>query len=368
MENKKRLNIYYPELDGLRFFAFLLVFIHNAEPILHNSGIKIISEYGWIGVDLFFCISAFLLTRLLTTELESKNRIDIFNYFLRRSFKILPQYLVYIFLVFLFIEHIPGDKENLSVDLIGLITFSYNFLYFYVSPSPILLFIHLWSISFEVQYYLVLPGLVKWFKKNSMLKKERGILFLLIIGFIARAIFIKLRLEHPAIYFIPFTHLDSVIGGITIGLGVFDNTLIGKASKSLLLLTGVFLISLIFFLPNNDVTGWYLMLTYPSIGFGMSLIVYSASKEKKSSSASLLQNKWISYLGKISYGLYLFHVSVFFLVSQFLFINFDYTTDDLSRNYAIVLFIAFVVTTFIASIGYQFIEKPFLRLKNINSP
>lgn len=70
MQPEIKPRFYLPELDGLRFIAFMFVFIHNANPILKGTFLEKFSEYSWFGVDLFFCLSGFLITKLLVLEYE----------------------------------------------------------------------------------------------------------------------------------------------------------------------------------------------------------------------------------------------------------------------------------------------------------
>src|SRR5262245_16629502 len=75
MRSENNSRFYYPELDGLRFIAFLLVFIHNAPSVSSSKTWTLLHDYGWIGVDLFFCLSGFLITRLLVTEYQHNGTI-----------------------------------------------------------------------------------------------------------------------------------------------------------------------------------------------------------------------------------------------------------------------------------------------------
>lgn len=350
---------YYPQLDGLRFFAFLLVFIHNALPILTNTSFEVISRYGWIGVDLFFCISAFLITKILLTEQISSEEINKKNYFLRRILKIFPQYLLYIVVIILIKEKLPASNTNIEINLLGLTTFTYNYIYFYVLPSPVLFFIHLWTISFEIQYYIALPFLVEKIKETTANQKRNFLLLFFVIGCIIRTFFIGTKIEHPAIYFIPFTHFDSVIGGVAVGMGLFDKVLTKINGISLFLL-GLVINALVFLFPNNDNITWHLMLTYPFVGAGMSLLVLGSIKNN--SLIWLFGNKIIVSLGKISYGLYLYHILSFYLTNQLLTQKFGLNPEDMMIQY-LVLSISFLITTFISILTFRYIEKPFLSLK-----
>ena len=80
MQNEKQKRFYYPELDGLRFFAFLLVFIHHSPYYVYSPVWEKLHEYGWIGVDLFLCLSAFLITKLLKAEFNSSVQSSSIKY------------------------------------------------------------------------------------------------------------------------------------------------------------------------------------------------------------------------------------------------------------------------------------------------
>lgn len=87
-------NLYFPALDGLRFFAFLWVFVgHLPRP---ESPLIVFQYTNWMGVDLFFVLSAFLITILLLIEYEKTQTISVKNFFIRRSLRILPLYFIVI--------------------------------------------------------------------------------------------------------------------------------------------------------------------------------------------------------------------------------------------------------------------------------
>ena len=362
MQTDNRQHFYYPELDGLRFIAFLLVFIHNANPILKGTFLETFSAYSWFGVDLFFCLSAFLITKLLITEQEQTGKINIQNFYIRRMLRIWPLYFFYIIVGTIIIAPMAGRNINIPGHLASLATFTFNFTYFALLPSPILIFIHLWSISFEEQFYAVIP----WFLRRLLQVGERTVWVYLgvayLIGSVIRAIFIYFQFRHPAVYFLPITHFDSMIGGIFLGLGLLDNFL-DKIQGKVLFLVGILCLSAVFILPNNDVTGWGLMLTYPLIGFGMSLVIFSAIQQKQGLFSKFISNKVFVYLGKISYGLYVFHFGVFGLTVTLISKWIGVQQLPFPRYTVPVLLVSLLLTILFSAISYSLLEKPFLKLK-----
>lgn len=88
--------IYFPELDGLRFFAFLLVFVHHHILLKKVPIFSILHTEGWVGVDLFFALSAFLFTKLLIAEYNKTKTISFRKFYIRRIFRIWPIYFLFI--------------------------------------------------------------------------------------------------------------------------------------------------------------------------------------------------------------------------------------------------------------------------------
>ena len=117
----KSKTFYVPALDGLRFLAFFLVFIHHT-PLFNNFIYVYLNTYGWIGVDIFFALSAFLLSHLLRIEFIQYNHIDKKKFFLRRALRIWPIYFIYLFFselpdkhLMLFTSNIYAVVKNVSV-------------------------------------------------------------------------------------------------------------------------------------------------------------------------------------------------------------------------------------------------------------
>jgi peptidoglycan/LPS O-acetylase OafA/YrhL len=148
---------YFPELDGLRFFAFLLVFIHHSEVISSNPYWLALRDYGWMGVDLFLCLSAFLFTKLLYTEYQRTGTINIPYFYVRRTLRIWPLYYVVTFALILQTVSQLGSS-GLAWRTIGMLTFTDNLLTAaFLTYNPFLYASHLWTIAYEEQFYAVIP-------------------------------------------------------------------------------------------------------------------------------------------------------------------------------------------------------------------
>ncbi len=153
-EDTKR--FYFPELDGLRFLAFLLVFVHH-HPYLNSIPVlSFFRAYGWLGVDLFFVLSAFLFSRLLVEEYKKTNKISFRKFYLRRIFRICPVYIIFVILTILFLYIINYPFSNLELlRVVGLLTFTDNFMTAVHGYNSLSTLAHLWTISYEEQFYVL---------------------------------------------------------------------------------------------------------------------------------------------------------------------------------------------------------------------
>jgi peptidoglycan/LPS O-acetylase OafA/YrhL len=353
--------LYYPELDSLRFFAFLLVLIHHAPYMKSITLWKTLSKYGWIGVDLFLCLSAFLFARLLYVEYQEKGNINIGYFYLRRALRIWPLYFFFFTAMLILSSQVDGWSPYMLKRSIGMLTFTDNIFAAFLNYNFAIWFSdHLWTISYEEQFYLVIPWVLR---KLYQIKKSTAVLFLtgaMLIGTLIRWIFIYNQTEHPDIWVLPITHFESIFGGLMIGLGLFDKFL-KKIPNWLLLIGGLLALYAVTLLPNVEEIQWKLMLTYPLIGIGMSLILYAVMRGNIWLFSHLFKNKVLGYLGKISYGLYVYHVGSLWLAVKIT--DALVSPERLLVYPATALLLGLLITVAISMVSYQFLEKPFLQLK-----
>ena len=168
---------YRPEIDGLRAIAVISVIIFHAQIIINEKNLL---EGGFIGVDIFFVISGYLITRIIFKELLLKNSFDFFNFYERRARRILPMLFVVIFvsIPFAWKKLFPSDFVEYVDSIISSILFVSNFFFYFseteydASSSLLKPFLHTWSLGIEEQFYLISPLLTvfifKYFKKRIL--------------------------------------------------------------------------------------------------------------------------------------------------------------------------------------------------------
>lgn len=356
-KEKKNERIYFPELDGLRFFAFLLVFIHHTSFFSLIPGLSILRTHGWIGVDLFFVLSAFLFTKLLIAEHDKTKKISLKKFYLRRIFRIWPIYYLYIGVAIVFaIFFLDGSlSDYLGIRLNGLLTFTDNIVSAYHGYNTIPLTNHLWTIGYEEQFYIFIPLIILFLVRSSYRTKAIAFGSIIILFTAARILLIQNETPHPAVWVLPITHFESIVLGIVIGFGGFD--FLQKKINSLILGgTGILMFIAITFLPDIDQTTQWINFAYILVGISTSLVLFSVLNNKYLK--VFFSQKIFIYLGKRSYGLYVYHRLCIVVAMKIL----DWTS--LIPNNSLTVFILALIFTIIVSIfSYQIIEKPFLRLK-----
>jgi len=173
---------YRPELDCLRFFAFFAVFIfhtlpqqsdyYSARNIPFATLIASLARAGSFGVDLFFLLSAYLITELLLREKESFGRVHLKSFYVRRILRIWPLYFLAIFIGVL-LTFVDSDQHFPVKYVVAFMLLSGNWLQSLIG-APGSVMNSLWSVSFEEQFYLVWPTVVS---------KVRSVKSLLLISF-----------------------------------------------------------------------------------------------------------------------------------------------------------------------------------------
>ena len=349
---------YRPEIDGLRAIAVGAV-------ILYHSQITILGHQpfkgGFIGVDIFFVISGYLITSIILKELVTTGTFSFKHFYERRIRRILPV-LLFVILLSLPIAWkilLPSNFMDFSKSILYSLGFNSN-LYFHYSgqiygatEGLLKPFLHTWSLSVEEQYYILFPIVLlitfKFFRKI--------IIHILILGFI-----ISLGLaewtsrNHPSIsfYFLHTRMWELLAGSI---LAYFEITL-GHRSKiqklnCILPSLGLLLIghSILFFNDKMFHPSFYTL----SPIIGVCLIIWFSHKDELVN--KILSTKLFVGIGLISYSLYLWHYPIFSFYRNI----YSFYPSGLNSK----LFIALLLFM-ISFLSYRFIESPFRNIKIIN--
>ncbi len=389
---------YFKGLDSLRFFAALAVFFTHVELIKKFTGFgthwidpeeritkfnvfqsviskeidplsPLIAYSSALGVVFFFVLSGFLITYLLLKEKQSNNTIAIGKFYLRRAFRIWPlYYLIFVlgFFVLPFFDFfaVPGQDNFFQQNFWGNLTLYAFFmpnLAFSIYTTAVPNIGQSWSIGVEEQFYLLWPLLIR--KSKNVLKSILWIAGCIIVlkGIILLfSPFVKLDALVVLKKFLAMSKLECMALG---GLGAY--ILFNKKEKILHLvykpisqvLSIVIIPILIYFTPTAFEDILHLLF---SISF-LVIILNVASNEK---SLLRFENRILQYLGRISYGFYMFHVMCIVFTIHFLdkYVGLD---NDINTPQHLLLYgISFLLTVAVSSLSYHIFEKAFIRLKD----
>jgi peptidoglycan/LPS O-acetylase OafA/YrhL len=284
-------------------------------------GIAAVGRAGALGVDLFFALSSYLITELLTREHKATGGLDIRAFYVRRILRIWP---LYFFVLFLFA---PLIGESLPVVPYALLAGNWACAF---AGFPASSFALLWSVSIEEQFYLVWPWIMR----------PRTAVVILAIASITRVALAATGVVHPGVWCNTLARLDPIAGGALLSYALAGRTpeLSGFNRIALLLGGAVGFLAAGGFAPHD---GWPTVITYP-VAAASALAILYASLGLPIGRFPLFGNV-TGYLGKISFGLYVFHAAVLKFVPF--------------APAALLLTIA------VAALSYRFLETPFLRLK-----
>ena len=329
------------EIQGLRALAAILVLIFHA---------KLISG-GFIGVDIFYVISGFLITGLLLKELKTTGRISLKAFYLRRSKRLLPASFLVLFVtaIFAWLVLPPISRGSIGRDLIATTLYISNYLFAWwendyqnlnATPSP---FIHYWSLAVEEQFYIFWPLLLIALAKFKSAKKFVVAFSLVTIASFALGIWLTVVAPIWAFYSLPTRAWELSVGALSALLPSL------RRQSPWLAFTGVVLLAISAFWFNERTAFPGLYALVPVLGTAALLSSIGAWPKPL---RLLATNRVSVWLGKISYPLYLWHWPALVLPIALL-------SRDLNLLERLG---ALVVTVILADLTTRFVEDP-IRLK-----
>jgi peptidoglycan/LPS O-acetylase OafA/YrhL len=379
---EKPSRFYMPQLDGLRFLAFLLVFMHHGPRLSTlqppgsplRTALIFIETRGWFGVDLFLVLSAFLITSLLLLEYDRHHDISLRGFYLRRILRIWPLYYLMCVLGFFVLPwltlfavplHSPQHAQLLRDHGLAYFTLFGNFS-MGVRGAPIVQTLaHMWTVTLEEQFYLAWPLIL-----TLMLRVPRIALWLLLAALLAGTVLLRLHLvggrPHPFIWTNTLSRLDPLVIGIAIALWRhLHPARAGWLLPTVKLALGSALVASIAWGPVIEAQArsitWQLLAT--AAGFG--LILDGVIGPGRNPIAWLLSRRLLVWLGKLTYGLYVYHVLGLQIGAEILaFLQRRGLVTSWGASVELGLLLSLLVTVALAAESYRLFESFFLRLKD----
>lgn len=363
--------IFFPNLDGLRFFAFFAVFFHHSlivKCFSSDTGSSIYrfvdgqKENGALGVNLFFVLSGFLITYLLLSEKTKYATIHVPRFYLRRVLRIWPLYFMMVMVGFLFfplVKQIMGAVPNETHRLGYYMLFVSNFEMIKAGFADSSILNVLWSVGVEEQFYFLWPVLL-------FLTPRKFLPWLFAILISGTLIFRYMNTGNPrVVYYHTFAVFsDMVIGGLSAYFSFFSKRFIDLFRKMprisiisvYIVMTGLIAFRHIIFINDLAFTFERLIL---SLFFAFIILEQNFASH---SFYKISSNKLLSRWGNYTYGLYCWHTvgllaahifseRILKLENDWLIMGIDFT-------------LGLGLTLIMAYFSYTWFETPFLKLKN----
>ncbi|HVX28306.1 MAG TPA: acyltransferase [Parafilimonas sp.] len=359
IDYNKRLQI--PSLDGIRGIAIIGIMLYHFFEMPYGA---------WFSMDLFFVLSGFLITGILLDSKTDKHYYK--NFIVRRGLRILPLYYGVLIIFFIVVP--------LIVNKSGLAPFSVyydNQFYFWVylqnwilllkEPELIgkgRIFLHLWSLAIEEQFYIVWPIVILLFNIKNLVKI---IVALILLSAALNCYYFFSNHSWQYTYFSTLCRLDSLCIGALIAVAVRNSSFISKLEKItpyiFKILFAVLLTAIFVGRPKAPADQFLEPVSTLLFSiFFASMILYGFSNHKNNFVKRILELKALRFFGKYSYSMYIFHVPILILLRPALF---KYLQKNIPHTIAYITdnLICLLLVIAVSQLTWYLIEKPFLKLK-----
>lgn len=368
-------SIHLPALDGVRAIAILMVILYHVVTVCHamnelpgmtwaqNLYIRLAGQ-GWMGVDLFFVLSGFLITGILLDVRSAPHALR--NFYVRRVLRIMPLYVAFL-LFSLWLAPVIGtssleETAKLTRTQLWYWTYSMNILIalrdWGVSTLPVA---HLWSLAVEEQFYLLWPFAVFLL---SPLALRRTALGCIVAAEICRAMFIFVGAGEQVNFVLLPTRMDLLAGGAFLACAYRDRALwsrVLRARQGLTLVALMLLLATLLYRHTIDTRAPFEQIVLlPGIVLLAVVIVSSAAE-----GIAWLSGAPMQFIGKISYGMYVWHVVAIRLMLMTMKIPEHATREAWWLFYATFVAGTVAITVVVALGSWYAIERPFLSLKRL---
>jgi peptidoglycan/LPS O-acetylase OafA/YrhL len=336
---------YRSDIDGLRAISVVLV-------VLFHANFSWITG-GFIGVDVFFVISGFLITYTINGEI-TQNKFSFRNFYLRRIRRIIPV-LFFILLVCAIPAYLmfAADFETFSRTLLHTIL-STNNIYlwannrqYFSENSELIPLLHTWSLSIEEQFYFIWPSLLILLHKVKTSQNKAILISLFVITGLFTSVYLSETDQNSAYFLLPARIFEMGIGA---AIAIFWNSFpsFKKKTNDFLSITGLLLIVIPAFTLNKASIFPGFNALWPCIGTALLLL---SNKENDSNAGvvnTILKNKFLVSIGLISYSMYLWHWPIFSFLQYF----------GLSLT-GYLRILSIIVIFILSYLSWRFIEQPF---------
>jgi peptidoglycan/LPS O-acetylase OafA/YrhL len=361
---------HFPALDGLRALAILLVIPHNVSVLSAPLSafvypIGILTNVGWVGVQLFFALSGFLISGNLLDSRQSSNYYRAF--FGRRVLRIFPLYYGMLILLLIVVPLLGLAPPELTASMHHQL-WLWLFLTNWFAPLAVGVagFGHFWSLAIEEQFYLLWPGIVRHCAAPRLI---RVCLFLIVAALAGRLIMMAMGASHEALYMFTICRMDALAAGAAAAAMLRVPNYAEQAERHNGL---IFMSAIAILLIGAAVTRAYAIngAVTQSIGYTILSVGFAAIVGLGALPAprhmqplwKLLSSAPLRLVGRYSYAMYVLHLPLHLFVGLPLLHR---LAPHLSSGIALVYIAAVIALTFgLSAMSYRYFERPFLSMKH----
>jgi peptidoglycan/LPS O-acetylase OafA/YrhL len=362
-----------PALDGLRGIAILLVIPHNAD-IFSNSApwlwpIALIAHAGWIGVQLFFVLSGFLITRNLLDTRRDANYLR--SFYVRRALRIFPLYFLTLFVGLVVLPHfvqLGAGALASHHNQIWLWTFLSN----WAQPYGLEVsgFSHFWSLAVEEQFYLVWPFVVLFAAGTRLFWVSVVVAF---AAFVSRVVLMQAGASPEMLYMFTNCRMDALaLGAAGAALSLsppFMQWLAGNIRALYLSIFGVLVATALFSHSYSVYDSRTLIVGQTLLACAFALLIVSVGSIPSGRFGHFLrrafETRWLRTVGRYSFAMYVFHMPILVAYGDSLHSALSFAGSATPLLFAL----SAIVLSFLAGlVSYHLLEKHFLRLKPVLAP
>jgi peptidoglycan/LPS O-acetylase OafA/YrhL len=345
---------YRPELDGFRGISIILVFIHHLyHPLLPG---------GFLGVDMFFVLSGFLITSLLLGEWREYGSISLKNFYIRRVCRLMPAvfFLILALAAFALLFQNKAGAEKTFQGIWLTLSYASNWFYAFNAVSADNPLGVTWSLAIEEQFYLLFPLFLYFALKNKFASRQiiYVLIFLIAVVSLHRAFLAASGANTQRLYYASDTRADALLIGCLVAFLVSQNfSLVNRIQRYLK--AGAF-VSLIFLLTMFATANWsdavlYQMGGYSFVALSVAILLAAVVICQPKLTVKALSSAPLVWIGRVSYGLYLWHWTVRYFIYD------KEVLPPSNLHLAAAIFLSLAFTFF----SFYLVEQPFLKVKKL---
>lgn len=332
---------YNPALDGLRAVAIVLVVLSHAHAPLFDG--------AFYGVDLFFVLSGLLITTLLLQEQQRNGRVDYWRFWRRRFWRLMPALMLFLLAYCIFAPLLWPELQDVYTDaLVSLLYLADYGIAFFDSPNTLL---HMWSLSVEEHFYLLWPPLLMLLVRRTRPGQLwRPVLALLALGWVWRVLWVLLGQQFYEIFFRFDTRATGLLAGSLLAVLQLEQPAWFQALRQRL----THFMWLVLAVPLLMAQAWddmNAMLWGMAVVECATAVLLLAVVQRNGAIYEMLSARVLVVLGKLSYGIYLWHYPVA-----------RYLRSDLPWPAAVAL--TLLISTALAALSYYTVERWALRQRD----